>query len=154
MFKNTDLWYWKTSMIPPFTRRLKVEPDKEFQLYEQAVNVLLTWNKNVTETCFDDCYDKHILITELTPFFTVWYFGAKHVGKSQTEFIDKWRNILDNMPTTKEYLVLRDNHLDNTMTMPDNKTCGVLDFQNAVWGSSTYHFISLVEDAQRDSNDG
>ncbi len=46
-------------------------------------------------------------------------------------------------------LVLWDYHVDNLMLLPDGN-CGVLDFQDALWGPLTYDVMSLVEDARRE----
>jgi aminoglycoside/choline kinase family phosphotransferase len=49
--------------------------------------------------------------------------------------------------------VLRDYHVDNLMLLPDRsaiKSCGLLDFQDAVRGPASYDLVSLLEDARRD----
>ncbi|CCG06854.1 aminoglycoside phosphotransferase family protein [Pararhodospirillum photometricum] len=49
-------------------------------------------------------------------------------------------------------LVLRDFHVDNLLRLerPGVRACGLLDFQDALWGPVTYDLMSLLEDARRD----
>ena len=50
-------------------------------------------------------------------------------------------------------LVLFDFHIDNLMLIPGReglKSCGILDFQDAVSGPITYDLMSLLEDARRE----
>jgi hypothetical protein len=50
-------------------------------------------------------------------------------------------------------LVLRDYHIDNLMRLDGRDgiaACGLLDFQDAVLGPSTYDLMSLLEDERRD----
>ena len=54
---------------------------------------------------------------------------------------------------TKKVLVHRDFHIDNLFFLKDRqnlKACGLVDFQDAVIGPSSYDLISLLEDARRD----
>jgi len=49
--------------------------------------------------------------------------------------------------------VLRDFHVDNLMVVEGREgiaRCGLLDFQDAVYGPVTYDLVSLLEDARRD----
>jgi aminoglycoside/choline kinase family phosphotransferase len=50
-------------------------------------------------------------------------------------------------------LVLRDYHVDNLVVLSDREgvqQCGLLDFQDALWGPIGYDIVSLFEDARRD----
>lgn len=50
-------------------------------------------------------------------------------------------------------MVLRDYHVDNLMRLPGEtgiNACGLLDFQDAVYGPMAYDLVSLLEDARRD----
>jgi len=50
-------------------------------------------------------------------------------------------------------LVLRDYHVDNLMRLAGKSglaECGLLDFQDAVFGPVTYDLVSLLEDARRE----
>lgn len=50
-------------------------------------------------------------------------------------------------------LVLRDFHIDNLMLLKDRngiKSCGLLDFQDAVIGATEYDLVSLLQDTRRD----
>jgi aminoglycoside/choline kinase family phosphotransferase len=69
------------------------------------------------------------------------------------EFIEIWKNLLNKNLKTKKVLVHRDFHIDNLFFLKDRqnlKACGLVDFQDAVIGPSSYDLISLLEDARRD----
>ena len=56
---------------------------------------------------------------------------------------------------TKKVLVHRDFHIDNLFYLKNRKglkACGLIDFQDAVIGPSSYDLASLLEDARRNVN--
>ena len=71
------------------------------------------------------------------------------------EFIKIWNNLLNKNLTTNKVLVHRDFHIDNLFFLKDRKglkACGLIDFQDAVIGPSSYDLVSLLEDARRNVN--
>jgi N-acetylmuramate 1-kinase len=69
------------------------------------------------------------------------------------EYLNLWRTVLPQAVLSDDTLVLRDYHVDNLMLLPDRTAvqgCGLLDFQDAVRGPSSYDLVSLLEDARRD----
>ena len=61
-------------------------------------------------------------------------------------------NLLNKNLKTKKVLVHRDFHIDNLFFLKDRKglkACGLIDFQDAVIGPSSYDLLSLLEDARR-----
>jgi aminoglycoside/choline kinase family phosphotransferase len=65
----------------------------------------------------------------------------------------RWREVLPLAELPAPTLVLRDYHVDNLMLLPGRaaiKSCGLLDFQDAVRGPPSYDLVSLLEDARRD----
>ena len=64
-----------------------------------------------------------------------------------------WRALFPLARRVPATLVLRDYHVDNLMRVPNRAgllACGLLDFQDAVLGPSSYDLVSLLEDARRD----
>ena len=86
-----------------------------------------------------------------------WYapaaLGRPLSKPRREEYLDLWRTILPQAALPDETLVLRDYHVDNLMLLPDRsgvRGCGLLDFQDAVWGPPSYDLVSLLEDARRE----
>ena len=66
-----------------------------------------------------------------------------------------WQAVLSplvQINATQPALVLRDYHVDNLMlvTEKEQETCGLLDFQDALWGTVAYDLVSLLQDARYD----
>ncbi|MEW6562261.1 MAG: phosphotransferase [Pseudomonadota bacterium] len=93
-------------------------------------------------------YDEALLLRELR-LFPEWYI-AKHLNitlsDKQTAALDTvFRRILDNTLAQPKVYVHRDYHSRNLMVTEPNP--GILDFQDAVYGSITYDLVSLFKDA-------
>ena len=77
---------------------------------------------------------------------------------AKNEWRECWQSIFANLPSLPQVLVLRDCHVDNLIRIPEEalaessplSRCGLLDFQDAVFGSPAYDLVSLLEDARRD----
>jgi N-acetylmuramate 1-kinase len=69
-----------------------------------------------------------------------------------------WRAVLTQVAAPRRpTMVHRDFHVDNLMLLPDRpgvRSCGLLDFQDAVLGPPAYDLVSLLEDARRDVSAG
>ena len=134
--------------------------ESEFKLYNLATNILLhinTHSKNLEKKL--PKYSNKKLIEEAL-LFLKWYWPAiyKKTAKKKYiyEFIKIWENLLNKNLKTKKVLVHRDFHIDNLFFLKDRKnlkTCGLIDFQDAVIGPSSYDLMSLLEDARRDVNE-
>ena len=71
----------------------------------------------------------------------------------RAEYLALWSAVLPDAVVSPPILVLRDYHVDNLMLLPDRpgvRSCGLLDFQDAVTGPPSYDLVSLLEDARRD----
>lgn len=86
-----------------------------------------------------------------------WYMPAALDAETSTELKSEyehiWQKILSAAPTVPQSIVLRDYHVDNLLALirrDSVQACGVLDFQDAVIGSTIYDVMSLMEDARRD----
>lgn len=90
-------------------------------------------------------------------WFIDWYapmlWGRVATTGERDEFFAIVRGVFDGLPPLAPTLLLRDFHIDNFMWLPDRpgvRACGILDFQDAKWGSPAYDLVSVLEDARRD----
>ncbi|MFT5485522.1 MAG: aminoglycoside/choline kinase family phosphotransferase [Paracoccaceae bacterium] len=105
-------------------------------------------------------YDDALMLTEAM-LLTEWYLpavaGEETQGSAEAAYRAVWADLLPLARHVPDTLVLRDFHVDNLMRIAGRDgtaACGLLDFQDAVEGPVSYDFISLVEDARRDVDDG
>ena len=105
-------------------------------------------------------YTDALLLTEAS-LLTEWYLpavtGQEADDAAVAAYRDVWAALLPLARHVPETLVLRDFHVDNLMRIDGRggtAACGLLDFQDAVEGPVSYDFVSLVEDARRDVDDG
>ena len=133
--------------------------ENEEQLYKQAIEVLVEiYKKNLNKFSnfnFLEKYSVEILQDE-SQLFIEWYL-KKYLKINITDtdiknFKDIINKIFNNLDTKFEKLVLRDYHVDNLILQKSKlglKQVGILDFQDAVLGSSSYDLISIIEDVRR-----
>ena len=127
----------------------------EKRLYHTATQILQSL-KNCPRPMVIEEYTTAKLLAEVEVFID-WYWpyakGAQAPAIAKKPFMELWEDLFNALPRTPKTLVLRDFHVDNLMVIEKPlsvKTCGVLDFQDALWGSVVYDFVSLLEDARRD----
>ncbi len=122
---------------------------KELELYEKACDVLVDIHKIKSLKDIPD-YDETLLMSEVMLFID-WYLphiAKKPASKEQIlEFQKLFKNLFKKLSNDKK-LVLRDFHADNLFLFEEK--VALLDFQDAVLGSSAYDLVSLLEDARRD----
>ena len=133
--------------------------ENEEQLYKQAIDVLVEIYKKdlnkFSNFTFLEKYSVEILQDE-SQLFIEWYL-KKYLKINITDtdikdFKDIIDKIFNNLDTKFEKLVLRDYHVDNLILQKSKlglKQVGILDFQDAVLGSSSYDLISIIEDVRR-----
>lgn len=133
--------------------------ENEEQLYKQAIEVLIEIYKKdlnkFSNFTFLEKYSVEILQDE-SQLFIEWYL-KKYLKINITDtdiknFKDIINKIFNNLDTKFEKLVLRDYHVDNLILQKSKlglKQVGILDFQDAVLGSSSYDLISIIEDVRR-----
>ena len=144
--------------INTYTNSLK-KGESEYKLYNLATDILIYINnqsKNLKKKLPQ--YTNKKLIEEVR-LFLEWYWPAIYKSKPKkdvvNEFIKIWNNLLNKNLTTNKVLVHRDFHIDNLFFLKDRKglkACGLIDFQDAVIGPSSYDLVSLLEDARRNVN--
>ena len=132
-------------------------------LYELATDVLIDLHRKPSADAVPQgtpVYTDALFLTEAS-LLTEWYLPAVS-GQPTDEaavaaYRDVWTELLPLARHVPDTLVLRDFHVDNLMRIAGREgtaSCGLLDFQDAVEGPVSYDFISLVEDARRDVDDG
>jgi N-acetylmuramate 1-kinase len=141
-----------------FRRLLLKEPNEIEKLYTLAVHVLQHLHEAATsKTPFLENYSLGYFINGVMLFIDwVWpaTFGQTAPDAVKEEFKNLWAQAFMSVPSVPNSMMLRDYHVDNLMLLPGKTpldSCGVLDFQDAMWGPVVYDFISLLEDARYDA---
>ena len=140
-----------------FSRILNDE--NEYKLYQNATDVLahiyLESNAKKFNKKEIPFYSIDKLLEE-SNLFCDW-FMEKHCQikltvKEKLEYQEILKKIFQGIDSTNSSLVLRDYHVDNLILLKDRKgkkQVGVIDFQDAVIGASSYDLVSLLEDVRR-----
>lgn len=144
-----------------FTKLLRKSPEREAELYHNALDVLLWLHGNAQlraplEALALPAYDHALLMRELS-LFSQWFLhkiiAPEVLSQRQQEFESLWDGLLTkHMPQCNQF-VHRDFHADNLMhlaTRDGVANVGLLDYQDAVLGDAAYDLVSLLEDARRD----
>ena len=128
-----------------------------YPLYNLAVDALIALHQRAI-VCPDFIapYDLGSLLRE-AELFVDWHIPTM-TGKPLPEsdkkiYLDLWSQAFQKALAAPHSLVLRDYHVDNLMRLegrPGVAACGLLDFQDALWGPVVYDLVSLVEDARLD----
>lgn len=137
-----------------------LNPGNLIELYSLAVDTLIYLQQNIGQKpSFVNDYTLAEFLREAL-LFLEWYYPAtqgKEVSSiARRTYESLWHQAfayaLDQQPKS---LVLRDYHVDNLVLLPERQgiqQCGLLDFQDALWGPVGYDLVSLLEDARRDIN--
>lgn len=143
-----------------YTRLLDRGAD-EPALYSLAVDTLIELQRAFRARGALDLpvYDMDRLLGEAA-LLVDWHapaaLGAPLPDGRREEYLAAWRVVLTQAPWLDDTLVLRDYHVDNLMLLPGRsgvQGCGLLDFQDAVFGPPNYDLVSLLKDARRDVPD-
>ena len=129
-------------------------------LYRAAMDALIALRAAAPERPHTDSYvlmeyDEAALAAEAA-LLADWYWpfrkGAPMADELKTELARLWAALLARLEPP-HCLVLRDYHAENLLWLPKRqgvKRVGVIDFQDALYGSPAYDVVSLLEDARRD----
>ena len=140
-----------------FTKILNVENEKD--LLKRAVKVLSEINKKVSENKSIikniEKYSIEVLLQE-SNLFILWYM-QRHMkveidDASIKDFSKILENIFEKILPIENTLVLRDYHVDNLFYLNERnyvQSVGIIDFQDALYGSTSYDLISILEDVRR-----
>jgi N-acetylmuramate 1-kinase len=138
-----------------YTRLLSTGRD-EATLYALAIDALVALQRAVTTPPDLPPYDGATLLAEAA-LLVDWYapavLGTTLADDAREEYLALWREVLPLAALPERTLVLRDYHVDNLMLLRGRggvRDCGLLDFQDALYGPASYDLVSLLEDARRD----
>jgi aminoglycoside/choline kinase family phosphotransferase len=135
------------------TKFLELNPETKDETYKLIIDLLISLTeKDCPEglSSFDNallCKEVEIFADQYIPYA---YYRELKMHEFD-EFIDLWQDVLSEMPLVPNAIVLRDYHLDNMMYLEDRdslKKIGLLDFQDARYGSVVYDLVSVLEDAR------
>tara|TARA_B100001093_G_C26759189_1_gene984859 strand:- start:38 stop:1006 length:969 start_codon:yes stop_codon:yes gene_type:complete len=140
-----------------FSRVLNINNEED--LYKKAIDVLVHLYKEDINTFSElnliENYSDEKLLNE-SELFIEWYI-KRHLNidideKQIKEFREIFYKLTDSIKLKFNTLVLRDFHVDNLILHKSKfglKQVGILDFQDAVLGQSSYDLISLLDDVRR-----
>ena len=133
--------------------------NNEENLYKKAIDILVHLHgRNINQSSKNNLienYSDEKLLAECE-LFIEWYIKSYlniNISENQiNEFKQIFSKIIISLNFTYDTLVLRDFHVDNLVLHQSKfglQQVGLLDFQDAVLGSSSYDLISLIEDVRR-----
>ena len=131
----------------------KFSPKK---LLKYAVDTLLIIKKeiNFNHKFQISNYSFEVFKSEISEFIDYYYpyIHNKKISKSdRKEFFNIWQYYFDSVDFDFQNFVHKDFNLNNLMYLEDrydHLKCGVLDFQSAFWGESSWDLFSLLEDSR------
>lgn len=130
---------------------LLINPESEANLYYKAVDVLVDLHK-ISPSDELDVYSDEVLLNGLRRSVVHSYLpkiaARNNYVKAGEELEDIFRSLLRARPSAESVIVLRDYHSENLM-IAEGGELGIIDFQDAMNGSSAYDLLSLLEDARR-----
>lgn len=80
-----------------------------------------------------------------------WRRGAPASEAERAEYLDIWDHLIDELQSVEKQLVLRDYHSPNLIWLKERKDfdrIGIIDFQDAIIGPSSYDVMALSQDAR------
>ena len=131
----------------------------EEELYLKAIKILSVIHQqdlnNFPQSNYIDNYSIDSLIKE-SLLFIDWYLKIHLKINLDSKKINEFKKILSaifvQLDCKYDKLVLRDYHVDNLILQKSKDTLmqvGILDFQDAARGSSSYDLASIIEDVRR-----
>lgn len=146
-----------------FAQILAREPEKELELYQQAISCLAAlYRCSFSEhlrarnaTWHIRAYDVDALQTE-ADLLIEWYipeYAETLSIDAKGEWYDIWTKLFTHLDTHAPGLALRDFHAENIFWLPEREATGkigLIDFQDALIAHPSYDLVSLLEDARRD----
>ncbi|GAB4165658.1 MAG: phosphotransferase [Rickettsiaceae bacterium] len=129
--------------------------EKRKQIYCLIIDLLVSLQSKDRLSTLKE-FDNEMLCKELEVFID-WYVPYAYKRKLKVheleEFIKLWQSVLAQKVPMPRAMVLRDYHLENMMYLEQRSSVqkiGLLDFQDALWGSPIYDLVSVLEDARFD----
>lgn len=143
-----------------FARHLHATPGDERALYTAAVHVLARLAQTPAPARIGGMdlkpYDRATLDREAA-LFIEWYMHHAQGAVSPdmaAEFKALVQDATARVEPARDVVVLRDYHAENLLWRPgQDRTVGLLDYQDALAGHAAYDLMSLLEDARRDTSE-
>lgn len=140
---------------------LRSDIEREKELYNMAIDVLIHMQKNVKEKPeFIPDQDINGFLIRVVLFLDYFYkeITGKEIEKyKRHEFIDIWKELLTKYGFVLQKTVVHyDYHCDNLMLVDGDdeiSSCGVIDFWDARWGEVSFDLMSLLDDARSNISD-
>lgn len=139
-----------------FARVIAQDTVQEIPLYRAATDMLLHLEQvpvpdGLTQATPD------LLGEMIAPAFTHYRPAmGGDVGLNDADLAPRLTGLLERHMPQRTVLVLRDNHAENLIWLPDRdgvRRVGLLDFQDALAGPPIYDLVSMLQDARRDVGD-
>jgi hypothetical protein len=80
-----------------------------------------------------------------------WRRGAGISDGEKADYLAIWDHLIDELQSAETNLVLRDYHSPNLLWLPERRgfdRIGIIDFQDAIIGPTSYDVVSLSQDAR------
>jgi aminoglycoside/choline kinase family phosphotransferase len=77
--------------------------------------------------------------------------GESATDAEKRDYLEIWDHLIDELDSVEKNLVLRDFHSPNIIWRPDRTgfdRVGIIDFQDAIIGPSSYDVVSIAQDAR------
>jgi len=133
--------------------------------YEEAMRCIADMHRQQPPTCLplywrDENHDIPSFDRETLKFeaevLLDWHIpwrrnGEKASAAEAREYLEIWDYLIDELKGLETNLVLRDYHSPNILWLPERQDfarIGILDFQDAIIGPSSYDVVSLAQDAR------
>jgi len=125
---------------------IEADPGIETSFYTQAIDLIADLHDAPCSNL--PPYDMAVYQRE-AGLFPEWYAPAVGLNVDAAGYAAAWDAALAPLARHQTVTVLRDYHAENIMLL-DDKTLGLLDFQDALAGHPAYDLVSLLQDARRD----
>ncbi|TNM60612.1 tRNA (adenosine(37)-N6)-threonylcarbamoyltransferase complex ATPase subunit type 1 TsaE [Aliirhizobium smilacinae] len=89
----------------------------------------------------------------LLDWYLPWKRGAQPSEEERQEYLSIWDGLIGELADAEKNLLLRDFHSPNIIWQPQQsgvRRVGLIDFQDAMIGPTTYDLASIVQDARVD----
>jgi aminoglycoside/choline kinase family phosphotransferase len=100
------------------------------------------------------CFERETLKFEcevLLDWHVPWRRGEAASERERAEYLEIWDHLIDELHTVEKQLVMRDYHSPNLLWLAGRRgfdRIGVIDFQDAILGPSSYDVVSITQDAR------
>lgn len=145
-----------TLSVKEYLMRAKgLAPQERKRIYHLIIDLLTLLQQQEPPDALKEFNDE-LLSSELD-IFVDWYIPYAYKKELKIhefdEFIQLWKIALEAKEPMAEVIVLRDYHVENMMYLENREginQLGLLDFQDALFGSPIYDLVSVLEDARFD----